>query len=227
VQVVGAPLKKAKRLRLMAGAFRGHAQDEHDSPVGTLAARVEIKPFKALRIGGGYVDHLRSVRYRRPFETSDREIVPNPTDPLYPSERRWGKGRAFGADVRFKKKGFMARGEYLYGDRVDMHERYGAQTFWAVWGILAYRIDIGTTKLLPALRAEWLDADRDRPRGMHRTLSFGLTVILWDRVRLLADVSRTDTSNNTPILGQPKPVQTDPYLALDNTRVTAQLQLEL
>ena len=32
--------------------------------------------------------------------------------------------------------------------------------------------------------------------------------------------------SNSPLLNQPKPLQTDPYLALDNVRVAGQLQLE-
>lgn len=228
VQVMVAPLKKAKRLRLMAGVFRGHTYDEHDFPAGTVAARVELRPKKWLRIGGGWVEHTRSVRYKRPFNTSDKDVVPNPIDPLYPAEKRWDAGRAYGADLRIKKKRVMLRGEFLYGDRVDVHTRYDARTFWDAWGLLAYRIDLpGTLKLLPAVRAEWFDADREHRSGMHRLLSAGITLLFLDRARFLIDVTRTDVSNNTPVLNQPKPIQTDPYLALDNTRLSFQLQVEL
>jgi hypothetical protein len=227
MQVMVAPLRKPKRLRLSVGAFRGHMHDEHDLPSGILAGRVEVKPIKSLRFGADVVDHLRAVTYDRPFNTSSKDELPNPPDPLYPAQKRWGAGRAYSVDARFKKKGFMLRGEFLYGDRVDMDERYKARTFWASWGIAAYRIEAGKVTLIPAVRAEWLDSDREHGKGMYRTLSLGLTTLFLERVRVLLDVSRVDVEEHTAVLNQPKPLPESPYLALDTTRVIAQLQLEL
>ena len=121
----------------------------------------------------------------------------------------------------------MLRGEGVYGDRVDIDRRYGAKHFWAAWGIAAYSIDLGTVKLLPAVRAEWLDADAGHGKGLVRTLSGSFTVIAWSRVRFLVDVTHTEVERNTIVINQPKPLQADPYLALSNTRLIAQLQLEL
>jgi hypothetical protein len=228
VMLMGAPLPKRKRMQLSVGAFRGHAKDEHASPVGALAGRVEVTPLKSLRLGTGILQHLNAYTYDRPFNTSNKDVLPDPPDPLYPAQQHWGKGRALGADARFKKKGFMLRGEFLYGDRVDLDERYGARGFWSAWGLVAYRIEIGSVKLLPAFRAEWLDSDRDHAkRGLHRTLSGGITAIFLERVRLLFDVTHLSVQSNTPVLDQPKPLQEMPYMALDSTRFTAQLQLEL
>lgn len=229
VQVLASPLRKPKRLRLSLGAFRAHAHDEHDSPVGAIGGRVETKPNKHVRFGADIVQHMKAVTYDRPFNTSDKDELPNPPDPLYPAQKHWGKGRALSVDARYKKKGFMVRGEFMYGDRVDLDERYGAKTFWALWALAAYRIDVSeTVRLLPAVRFEWLDADREHDdRGVHQELSFGLTVLFWDRVRLLLEASRVDVQANTPVLNQPRPLQIDPYLALDHVRLTGQLQLEL
>jgi hypothetical protein len=227
VQVIGAPLRKAKRLRLMLGIFRGHAEDEHDSPAGAIAGRIEAKPNKALRFGAGVISHLRSYTYNRPFETSDKDVLPDPPDPLYPAQKRWGRGSAYGLDARFKKKGFMLRGEGVYGDRVDIDRRYGAKHFWNTWAIAAYSIHLDEVKLLPALRGEWLDADVGHGKGGMLTLSGSFTVIAWSRVRFLVDATHMRVQHNTPVLNQPKPLQADPYLALTNTMLTCQLQLEL
>jgi hypothetical protein len=227
LQIVGAPLRKPRWLRLSLGVFRGHAADEHDSPAGSIAGRVETKPKKSLRFGLDAVRHLRPSVYNRPFNTSDNDVLPDAPDPLYPAQQHWGKGSAYGVDARYKKKGSMLRGEFVYGDRVDVDRRYGASHFWTAWGIAAYSFGIKEVKLMPAIRAEWLDADAGHSRGLFRTLSASFTVIAWSRARFLADVTSTGVQAGTVHLNQPKPLQADPYLALSNTRLTAQLQLEL
>lgn len=229
VQVLAAPLRKAKRLRLTLGAFRGHMYDEHDSPLGAVAGRIETKPNKALRFGADIVQHTKTVTYNRPFNTSDKDELPTPLpNPLFPAQKRWDKGHAFSVDARYKKKGLMVRGEFIYGDRIDIDERYGAKTFWAAWGLCAYRIDLSNdVRLLPAIRYEWLDADREHAHGGQQQLSFALNLLFWERVRFVLEAVRTDVQANTPLLNQPKPLASVPYLALDNTRVLGQLQLEL
>jgi hypothetical protein len=227
VEIIGAPLPKARRLHLMFGIFRGHAYDEHDSPAGAIAGRIEAKPTKALRFGAGVVSHLKAVTYNRPFNTSDKDVLPDPPDPLYPAAKHWGRGQAYGIDTRYKKKGLMLRGEATYGDRVDVDRSYGATHFWSAWGIAAYSFNLGVVKLLPAFRAEWLDADAGHGKGLHRTLSGSFTVIAWSRVRFMVDATNTHVEPNTIVINQPKPLQADPYLALSNTRLTGQLQLEL
>jgi hypothetical protein len=227
LQLLVAPLPKKKRLRLSAGIFQGHAEDEHDSPAGAVAGRAELKPKKWLRLGADAVYHVKSLTYNRPFNTSDNDALPNPPDPLYPAAKHWGKGGAYSADERFKKKGFMARGEFVYGDRIDLDRRYDARRFWSAWGIFAYGFDAGPLKLIPAVRAEWLDTDPDHGNGMYRTLSGSISTVFLSRARVLLDVTHTDVQPNTPLFDQPKPLQAMPYMALDNLRVTAQLQLEL
>ncbi|MDB4976618.1 MAG: Phosphate-selective porin [Myxococcaceae bacterium] len=229
VQLIGAPFKKAKRLRLTLGAYRGHAKDEHDSPLGVVAGRAEAKPNKHWRLGADIVQHTETVSYDRPFDTSKKDQLPSPPDPLYPAQKRWLKGRAFSADLRYKKKSLMMRGEGQYGDRVDRDTRYGAKTWFAAWGLVAYRVDVtDTVRLLPAVRFEWFDADREhKDRGVQQQLSFATTVLFWDRVRFLLEATRVHVQGNTAVVNQPKPIQLDPYLALSHVRVIAQLQLEL
>jgi hypothetical protein len=227
LQLLVAPLPKKKRLRLSAGIFQGHAEDEHDSPAGAVAGRAEYKPKKWLRLGADGVYHVKALTYNRPFNTSDNDVLPNPPDPLYPAQKRWDNGGAYSADIRIKKKGFMFRSEAMYGDRIDIDHRYRATRFWAAWGIVAYGFDAGPVKLIPAARAEWLDTDPDHGNGMYTTLSGSLSAVFLSRVRVMADVTYTDVQPNTPLFDQPKPLQAMPYLALDNLRVTAQLQLEL
>jgi hypothetical protein len=227
IQVLAAPFKKAKRLRISLGAFRGRSNDEHDSPIGAVAARVETKPNKHLRFGADMVQHTKSVTYNRPFNTSNSDVLPNPPNPLYPTAEHWGKGRAFSVDARYKQKGFMLRAEALYGDRVDLDERYGARTFWAAWGLAAYRIDLGAVQLLPAVRYEWFDADREHDTGIQVQFTGALTLLFLERVRVVLDVTATDVQTGSPLLNQRKPLQAEPYLALDNVRGTLQLQLEL
>jgi hypothetical protein len=228
VQLIGAPFRKAKRMQIILGAFGGHAYGEHDLPVGTVAGRIELKPNKVLRLGVDGALQPRAITYNRPFNTSGSDVVPNPSDPRYPTQKRWDDGYAVSADVRIKKKGFMLRGEGMYGTRVDVDERYGAETFWSVWGIAAYRIQAGPLQLLPALRYEWLDTDIEHDdRGVFAQLSGSFSFLFMERVRIMLDVTAIDAQDNTPVLNQKKPLQAEPYLALDTVRGTVQLQVEL
>jgi hypothetical protein len=229
VQLLWSPLRKAKRLRVSLGVFRGHMHDEHDSPAGVAAGRIETKPDKHWRIGASFVQHTKAVTYNRPFNTSDKDELPNPPDPLYPAQKRWAAGHAMSADLRYKKKGLMLRGEAQLGDRIDIDGRYGAKTFWAAWGMAAYRVDVtDTVRLLPAVRFEWLDADyQHKDRGVQQQLSVALNVLFWERARFVLDMTRIDVQSGTILINQPKPLLTDPFLALDHVRVTGQLQLEL
>jgi hypothetical protein len=228
IQVLVAPLRKAKRLRLTVGAFRGHAYAEHDSPGGSIGARAETKPNKRLRFGADVMHHIKTISYRRPFNDSNDDVALNPPDPNYPNARTWTKGTAYSADARYKRKGFMVRGEAMFGDRVDYDERYAARTFWAAWGLVAYGFDVGRVRLLPAVRYEWFDADREHGTGIAAQLTGALNVLFMEeRVRVVLDITATDVQANMPILNQPNPVQAEPYTQLDRVRGTLQLQVQL
>jgi hypothetical protein len=227
VELMVAPLPTPKRLRFSLGAFRGHAKDEHASPLGAIGARVETKPLKGLRIGFDAVGMPTSQDYQRPFETSGKELLPSPTDPLYPRERRWAGGKAYSADATYDRHHLMLRAEGLLGDRVDVEERYGARSFWAGWVLAAYDVHVGGLRFTPAARAEWLDLDRDHDVGRRRELTAGVSVQYQKRMRFLFDVKRTDVQKGTPVIDSPKPLPAVPYFERDSTRVTVQFQVEL
>lgn len=227
VELMAAPFKRRKLLRATLGAFGGHAKDEHASPLGAIGARLESKPFKGLRLGVDAVGMPTSQDYKRPFETSGKDVLPNPPDPLYPRERLWAAGKAYSADAAFERHHLMLRAEALLGDRVDVAERYGARSFWAAWALLAYDLRAGWLRVTPAVRAEWLDLDREHDVGRHVELSVGVAVPYKKRLRVLFDVCRHNVQKGTPVIDSPKPLPAFPYFDRSSTRLAAQLQLEL
>jgi hypothetical protein len=226
-ELMAAPLHKPKYLMLTAGVFAGHAHGEADSPLGAVGARIESKPLKGLRLGADFVAHPETVTYLRPFETSGKNLLPNPPDPLYPREQQWQKGWAWSADARYERQRLMLRAEVMEGDRVDVFSRYGAEKFGAVWALAAYRFRLGPAELMPAARIEFLDGDWEHAVGLRRELSLGLTLLYPEHVRLLFDVTRSDVQNHSPLLDQPKPLSDPPYMALDYTRFVTQLQVQI
>jgi hypothetical protein len=226
-EIMVAPLSKPKRLRISLGAFRGHAEDEHASPLGAIGFRIETKPWKWLRIGADVVGMPSGATYKQPFETSGKDVLPMPPDPLFPREKRWGAGKAYSADVSFAKYHLHVRAEGMIGDRVDIDTRYGARSFMAAWVLVGYKFRVGPIALMPAGRAEWLDTDREHSVGRRRELTFGCNIFFSKTVQLVVDFTRTDVENGTPVIEQPLPLPAVPYLDLDHERVTAQLQLQI
>lgn len=226
-EIVVSPLPKPRYLKLTAGAFRGQANDENASPIGAIAARAQTEPLKGLRFGASWVMHPETVVDLNAFDTSGKDRLPNPEDPNFPRARRWEKGHAFAGDITFNRWGFMLRGEGLTGDRVDYDTRYGAEKWAAVWGLAAYKLDVGPLKLEPAVRAEWLDTDLDRKAGVFLQLTAGVGVHLSRSTKLVLDVTRLDVEDDTPVPEQPLPLREVPYNALSSTRATAQLQIAL
>lgn len=226
-QVVYSPFSKARWLTAVVGAFGGHAEDEHASPVGTISARLESRPLKGLRLGVDGAVQPRDLEYKRPFDTSSKDVLPNPPDPFYPTAKYWRKGNAASADVSFDRYHFDARAEVMAGDRTDVMNAYGAQRFMAGWALLAYRFKLGPLKLRPAIRAEWLDADATRQGGVRRQVSVALGLWHTKNVLFLLDATHVDVEKNSPLLDPPTPLQTDPYLELSRTVGTVQLQVRL
>jgi hypothetical protein len=226
-EVVVSPLRKPRYLKVTAGVFRGQANDENASPIGAIAARAQTEPLKGLRFGASWVMHPETVVELNAFDTSGKDRLPNPEDPNFPRARRWQKGHAFAGDVTFNRWGLMLRGEGLMGDRVDYDTRYGAEKWAAVWGLAAYKFDVGPLKLEPALRAEWLDTDLDRNAGVFLQLTAGVGVHFSRSAKLVLDVTRLDVEDDTPVPDQPLPLREVPYDALGSTRATVQLQVAL
>lgn len=222
------PLAKKKQLRLSVGAYRGHAHDENAALFGATAARVELRPAKGVSFGASVVHHVSDVTYLRPLETSDKQLLPDPPDPLYPYQKRWSKGTAWGADAAYRhKKHWLVRAEGLYGDRVDSDERYGARAFFGAFALFELRVPLGAITLQPCVRAEWLDADLDRDVGTRRSYTLALQLIFDRHVRLLFDATHVDVEDDSPLLHPPRPLPATPYIERDHTRATAQLQVEI
>ena len=227
VSVMLAPFDKSKLAQLTVGAYRGHAYDEHASPVGALAARIESHPVKGLRLGLSAQHQPYEQHYKRPFETSDRDVLPMPSDPLYPRERSWSKGTAYAADATYHRRGLMVRAEGILGDRVDSDVRYGARSFAGAWALLSYKFAAGSVDLQPAARAEWLDVDMDHDIGTRLTLSLAIAVLLSEHVRMLLDATHVEVQAQSPFADPPRPMTEIPYFEIDHTRVTGQLQIEI
>jgi hypothetical protein len=77
-------------------------------------------------------------------------------DPFFPAQRSWGAGRAYATDATYKRRGVHVRVEGMYGDRVDLDTRYGAEHFASVWGSASYKFTTLGLKWMPGMRAEWL-----------------------------------------------------------------------
>jgi hypothetical protein len=226
-EVVVSPLAKPKHLTLALGLFRGHAHDENASLIGAIGGRAESYPVKGLRLGIDFMDMPKTERYRNPFETGSKNLLPNPEDPRFPYSQTWLKGHAFSGDITFTRWKLMLRTEGMIGTRIDNDTLYHAKKFGAVWAIAAYRFPVGNFELQPALRAEWLDTDLDQSNGMRRTLAAGVAAYFVRSVRLLVDVARQDVQAQSPYIDQPLPLQAVPYNALSNTCVTGQVQVTL
>jgi hypothetical protein len=208
-----SPLRKKRWLRLMAGVFQGGQIDAHARLVGLAAARVESSPWKHLQLGA-------DVAWR-PSRTGDD--LPKGLDPL-------DTGMAWSADALLQFKRWQLRAEVMAGDRTDRESRLDpssgvvARRFLGAWGLLAWRLPLGSHVLMPVARVEWLDSDRDRAVGQHWWLSAALNWELNGRVRLLADWSRQRVEPGSLPVGE-KP--TPGLFARDFDRVVVQLQVGL
>jgi hypothetical protein len=179
-------------------------------------------------LGASVVRHFSDLVYQRPFETSSKQLLPAPPDPLYPYQKHWSKGTAWGADASYgHKQHWLVRAEGLWGDRVDTDERYGARAFFGATALFLVRVPLGPITLQPCLRAEWLDADLDHDVGTRRIYTVALQLIFDRHVRLLLDATHTDVEDDTPLLDPPRPLPATPYFERDHTRATAQLQVEI
>jgi hypothetical protein len=226
-EVIVSPLSKPRYLNFIAGAFRGHASDENASIVGDIAVRIESEPAKGFRMGTGWVGQPNRKTYLEPFNTSGKDLLPNPSDPSHPRSRTWDKGSAFGGDLTFNRWGLMLRTEGLIGTRTDYDTQYGATKWAAAWAIAAYKFPLGPIQLQPAVRAEVLDTDTQHSGGMRRQYSFALGAHFNRTTQLLFDITRTDVQANSPVIEQPLPLREIPYNDLSNVRVTARLQVTL
>jgi hypothetical protein len=217
------PLSQKRLLSIWLGAFGGDPGEGYDTTVGKLlTARVESRPLTILRVGA-------DVAWRTGLSLSHEKF------PDYETESTvLDKGKAFSADATLALAGFELRLEGMLGDRTDTFWRDNHTKFLSTWAIATYRFPFMGVTLMPAARAEWLDADRDRGGEGRLYLTAGLNVDFTDNIRLLVDVSRYDVeAGSRSLKKRPWPMprsgpDTDVRVAdVDWWAVIAQLQLKI
>jgi hypothetical protein len=215
------PLKQKKLLKASVGVFRGGRGEETAALDGLFAARLESTPVKHLHLGADAV-------WRRKAADLDYGTADGPQS----------DGWAWSADAIIDFPLWDIRAEMLGGDRTDVKNRpnpdFGnvATAFLGGWILGLYRIPVGSSVLMPGIRLEWLDSDRQNPVGNHFALSGSLNVDFDPRLRLLLDVTHQWVDPGTMPLGKkPNGDAVDgTFLAfhdVDYTRVLVQLQARL
>jgi len=187
------PLEKKRWLNIYLSTLSGALTGANAHVDGLLAARVASEPVKHLIFG---VDGV--------WRPKSQEVPAGFTPSV-------GKGKAISADVRYEAKKLHLRAEWMFGDRADFNHRGddamgngGARTFMSVWAVAAMKFKLPDLALLPAVRVEWLDADREHGVGRRYYLSGALNLMdRHDQVRLLVDVSRSIVQSGSPLIGQP------------------------
>ena len=212
------PLTKKRWLKLFAGAFTGGHIGTDARPDGLLTARVESSPLKFLHLGA-------DVAWRRqPTQNPNAKSLDGPQD----------AGWAWSADLMLEHERWEVRAEMLGGDRTDIAHNampdgtLAARRFLGAWALASYRIPIRTATLMPALRVEWLDSDRDRPIGNHVLFQGAVNVDFGTHVRLLIDLTKQWVEDGTLPIGRTPQFGPDPPL-LDSSywRIVTQLQVRL
>jgi hypothetical protein len=178
------PLPERKWMTVSLGAFRGDIDEGYDArPLKLVTMRIEGAVGKHVRIGvnGAY----------RPYDSVEMQRLTNDAGTKYYSEVTTLKsGRAFGADVMFKSKHLHVRAEGLFGDRTEPNQS-GSNHFAAAWIVVAPTFKWGAVRFVPAVKGEILDLNPNVSGGRRTigTIVFG--VIPIEKLRILADVTRT------------------------------------
>ncbi len=188
VMVRGDPLPKRRWLQIYLAAFGGagegaenvsgttgttHAGPDLSAPSLLLEGRLESRVVKHLTLGLGGAWRPQSA------VNADTPEISQVTN-----------GTAVGADATFSNELLEVRGEWLYGDRTDIHTRMDARTFMAAWGLVAVRVPVGPAVLMPAARFEWLNDDLQHPEGDRYLVSGALNLDVTHQVRFLVDLTR-------------------------------------
>ncbi|HET9958017.1 MAG TPA: hypothetical protein VFQ61_26145, partial [Polyangiaceae bacterium] len=181
-----APLHKKRYLHVELGAYNGDANGASNKPgLGLVGGRITSRPISRLRLG---FDCLY-----RPRAASDV----NDTGTVY---EKYSTGATCSADAEFSYHKFGIRGEFLNGKRTDspIFTDKSKHTFMAAWGIATYRIKLrGKSALIPAVRVEWLDEDRQSNVGGSLLMSAAMNIDFTRNVRLLFDLSRHNVQVGT------------------------------
>jgi hypothetical protein len=180
-----APFREKSWLDLQAGFVGGLAAgaQRYTGP-GLLVARALTEPVAAIRLGAG-------IAWR-----------PRPVDDWLEEQRFryqiYDRGVAYGVDGTVSLGNLQVRLEWLAGDRSDndvdtprLLRRGDARSFQSAWGMAAYRLPLGDMALIPAIRGEWLDTDREHDdAGGIIHLSAALSLDFAQRWRLLWELSQ-------------------------------------
>lgn len=219
------PLPKKRWLSLSLGTFAGDTAGHYASAAGVVVGRAEARPATPLRLG---IDAAwRPARTRALYGPDDI-----PVDYL-------DRGTAVSADVTMAVRRLELRAEGLYGKRVDMTSRLsdlfyrgdcasGLCHWVAAWGLVTYRVPVGKRAVaMPALRAEWLELNREQRLGQRTYLTGALNLDLTPELRLLVDVSWRHVQRGSQALGQLNHFVPVPIYDLSGTRMTVQAQLKI
>ena len=221
VMVQVSPLPRKKLLKVSLAAFQGGVAGQTARVDGLWAMRLESTPWKHLHLGA-------DLAWRRRAADHDLGTADGPQ----------AAGLAWSADVMLDWKRWDLRAEVLGGDRTDLENRVNSRfdtpalTYLGAWALALYRIPVHKSVLMPGVRVEWLDADREHPVGAHLAVSAVVNVDFDARLRLLMDVTRQWVEDGTAPLGK-KPAGdvvggvTVPFADVDFTRLVVQVQVRL
>ncbi len=183
-----APLPKKKLLYLYFAAFAGDVTEGLDASPGKLITTRGVLNLLKQRLAIGADFAWRPTAntvhdFKKPDSTFKRDDL--------------GEGWATSGDVTVTLPRLMFRGEVLYGQRTDVLTRGDARTFLGTWALAAYRIPFGDMAILPALRIEWLDVDRENPNNERLFLTAGLNLDFTANTRVLIDFSHQIAGGKT------------------------------
>lgn len=217
-----SPLAKRKQLSLFVAGFGGDVRDGWDSSPGKLlTARAESRLSKFLRVGA-------DVAWR-PWATERYSSISATSAPAGVPYVDYDKGAAGSADVTLSLGNLEVRTEVMGGHRTDRWHA-DAKTFMAAWALAALRIPVGEYAVMPVLRGEWLDLDREHSTGQIFYVTAGLNFEVGTYTKVLVDVSRYDAQRLTPAFDT-IPWRSgntfNPIYDADYTRLIVQLQVKL
>jgi len=229
VQVEPLPVKRW--MNVSAGVFAGDAEGSFATFAGLMAARIESRALRVVRLGGDV-----SWRPRRTPILIEDTVDYKGVDFL-------DRGAAISGDVTLAVGRIEVRAEGLYGKRVDMMSRLndgsgfyvgdcptGLCHWLAGWGLVTYRMPIGKRSvLMPAARAEWLEMNREQHLGKRTYLTGAVNLDLTPELRFLVDVTWRHVQPQSQSLNQLNEFITfgSAIYDLSGTRMTLQAQLRI
>jgi hypothetical protein len=186
-----SPLPKKKMMHVFVGTYAGDNEEGYDArPWKVVTGRVELRLIKALRLGANAAWRPLSNVARFDHTGSSSRAFPPYEGFMFGSEYvELGKGKAWGGDASLAIDRFALRAEFLTGTRTDLIYRGDARTFLSGWGIASFRIPVDTWSLLPTVRVEWLDTDRQHDTGGRLYLTGALNFDFTANLRLVVDLS--------------------------------------